>query len=45
MASGIDTAAHRGCIKGGMPTIAVLGTGVDICFPASNRQLYERIAA
>lgn len=45
MASGIDTAAHRGCIKGGMPTIAVLGTGVDICFPSSNRQLYERIAA
>ncbi len=45
MASGIDTAAHKGCIKGGMPTIAVLGTGVDICFPASNRQLHERIAA
>ena len=45
MASGIDTAAHRGCIKGGMPTIAVLGTGVDVCFPASNRQLYEKIAA
>ena len=45
MAYGIDTAAHKGCIKGGMPTVAVLGTGIDICFPSSNRELYERIAA
>ena len=45
MAYGIDTAAHKGCIKGGMPTVAVLGTGIDICFPSSNQDLYEKIAA
>ena len=45
MAYGIDAAAHKGCIKGGMPTVAVLGTGIDICFPSSNQDLYDRIAA
>ena len=44
MAEGIDSAAHRGCIKAGTPTVAVLGTGIDICFPKSNLELYRRIA-
>ena len=44
MAEGIDSAAHRWCIKAGTPTVAVLGTGIDICFPKSNLQLYRRIA-
>jgi len=44
MASGIDTCGHRGAIKGGGKTIAVLGCGVDICSPASNRRLMEEIA-
>jgi len=44
MASGDDTCGHRGAIKGGGKTIAVLGCGVDICSPASNRRLMEEIA-
>ena len=43
MAEGIDTAAHTGCLQAGGKTIAVFGTGVDICFPKSNGKLYEEI--
>lgn len=43
MAEGIDSAAHRGCLAVGGNTIAVFGTGVDICFPLSNLRLYEAI--
>lgn len=43
MAIGIDTLAHWGCLKAGEKTIAVLGCGVDIIYPAINRQLYEKI--
>ncbi len=43
MAYGIDTEAHKGALEGGTPTFAVLGNGVDICYPAGNRQLYQRI--
>ncbi len=42
LASGIDTSAHEGAVSSGK-TIAVLGTGPDIIFPASNRSLYEEI--
>ncbi|MCL1982925.1 MAG: DNA-processing protein DprA [Clostridiales bacterium] len=44
MASGIDTCGHRGAIKGGGKTIAVLGSGIDVCSPAANRRLMDEIA-
>ncbi len=43
MAQGIDAQAHRGCLDGGGRTIAVLGTGVDLIYPPSNRSLYPQI--
>ena len=43
MALGIDTDAHTGALKGKGETFAVLGCGVDVCYPKSNRYLYEKI--
>ncbi len=43
MARGIDSMAHKGVLDGGGQTVAVLGCGVDICYPAENRALMERI--
>lgn len=45
MARGIDAAAHRGALRGGGRTIAVLGTGVDIAYPTGHLALHESIAA
>ncbi len=41
LALGIDAEAHRGALPG--PTVAVLGSGVDVPAPASNADLYEQI--
>lgn len=43
MAVGIDSMAHKGAIDAGGKTIAVIGTGIDVCYPASNRELREEI--
>lgn len=45
MAVGIDSTAHWSAINNKIPTIAVLGCGVDIIYPSSNRDLYYRIIA
>ena len=43
MAYGIDAEAHKGALEGGTATYAVLAGGVDICYPAGNKALYECI--
>ncbi|MBR7800323.1 DNA-processing protein DprA [Undibacterium fentianense] len=44
LAAGIDTAAHYGALRDLGSTIAVIGTGADIVYPARNRQLAHEIA-
>jgi len=43
MAKGIDTHVHISALKSKSRTIAVLGCGVDIIYPSSNRELYHKI--
>jgi len=43
MAIGIDTAAHQSTLDAGGKTVAVLGCGVNIIYPAVNYQLYQNI--
>src|SRR3989338_4763225 len=43
LAIGIDAAAHLACINSGGRTVAVLGCGVDIIYPAINSSLYYKI--
>ncbi|MDP3842767.1 MAG: DNA-processing protein DprA [Oxalobacteraceae bacterium] len=44
LALGIDAAAHQGGLRGAGSTVAVIGTGADIVYPARNRNLAHRIA-
>ena len=43
LARGIDTAAHRGAIRGKGRTIAVLGTGLDSVYPRENAKLVREV--
>ena len=43
MARGIDAAGHQGALDVGGISCAVLGCGVDVCYPKSSRALYEEI--
>ncbi|MDF0605657.1 DNA-processing protein DprA [Neisseriaceae bacterium TC5R-5] len=44
LASGIDAAAHQGALNSDASTVAIVGTGIDRVYPASNRQLAHHIA-
>lgn len=43
MAKGVDGWAHRGALEAGGETVAVLGCGVEICYPRSNERIYREI--
>jgi DNA processing protein len=45
LARGIDSTAHRAALEAGGKTIAVMGTGVDVPYPAAHRGLHAEIAA
>jgi DNA processing protein len=43
LARGVDSAAHRGCLAGASPTVAVLGSGVDRVYPPEHEMLAVEI--
>jgi DNA processing protein len=44
MAEGIDAFAHQGALEGRTPTVAVMGAGIDVCYPRVHKKLREQIA-
>lgn len=45
IARGVDSAAVRGALQAGGGPVSVLGNGVDVYYPETNRELYEDVAA
>ena len=43
LALGIDAIAHEEAIKNGLKTVAVLGSGVNVCYPLTNKSIYRKI--
>lgn len=43
LAMGIDSIAHQSAIENNLKTIAVLGSGIDYCYPSSNINIYNEI--
>jgi DNA processing protein len=43
MAKGIDGLSQRAALEGGGVSFGVLGSGVDVCYPAQNRSLYQKL--
>ena len=44
MAEGVDAYAHKGALDGGGKIIAVMGTGIDLCYPRGHTKLKQQIA-
>jgi len=44
MARGIDSAAHFGSLKNNGRTIAIIGSGLDVIYPAENKKLFDQIS-
>ncbi len=42
-ALGVDAASHRGALRAKAPTIAVLGSGIDVAYPSENHALFSAI--
>lgn len=42
-ARGVDSIAHKACVDTDSPTIAVFASGIDVCYPAEHKGLYESI--
>jgi DNA processing protein len=43
LALGVDAAAHEGAVQAAGPTVGVLGCGIDIVYPKSNKSLFESV--
>ena len=43
LAKGVDSLAHRECLKNNGKTIAVIGSGLDVVYPPENANLYKEI--
>lgn len=42
-AEGVDAASHSGALRAKAPTIAVMGSGLDVIYPSCNKELFDRI--
>jgi DNA processing protein len=42
-ARGVDSIAHKACVDTDSPTVAVFASGLDVCYPAEHKGLYESI--